>query len=177
MASDLVLVLHSEHRELRELADRCGRPSRGHQDPAEQLRRRLSAHLVALEAVLAPVRDARLDAVAASLRETSADLTAPGRDEVAASAERVAEAEERQLLPLLEDVLLVNRRRMGTVFRMKRDAALRGEASAAVRRQRSQTELYELARRAGLAQRSRMTLAELDEAVSEWERAQAGRTP
>jgi hypothetical protein len=58
---------------------------------------------------------------------------------------------------------------MGKVFRIRRDAVLRG-GHARQHRQRSHTELYELARRAGLENRSTMTQAQLQAAVAHWER-------
>jgi hypothetical protein len=53
---------------------------------------------------------------------------------------------------------------MGKVFRMRRDANLRSGHDGS-RRRRSQTELYEMARRAGVEHRSRMTQAQLQAAL------------
>ncbi len=61
-------------------------------------------------------------------------------------------------------------------FRTRRDALLRSTLLTS-RRQRSQTELDEIARRAGVPNRSRMTQAQLQAEVFEWEqqRRRAGR--
>ena len=71
---------------------------------------------------------------------------------------------ERHIVALLEQLGLDERRRLGKVFRIRRDAQLRGSSSGS-RRRRSQTELYEMARRAGVEHRSRMTQAQLQAAI------------
>jgi hypothetical protein len=109
-----------------------------------------------------------------ALGQAEEALAAPTRQGLARAAVALAAAEAAAVLPRLADLPINERRRIGKVFRIKRDGALRG-AGPATRRQRSQTELYELARRAGVEQRSRMTLAQLEAAVSAWERDQAAR--
>jgi len=173
MASDIGLVLRTEHRDLLILADRCGRASRGFQDPAADLERRLRAHIAAanesamsaVSSTGAPELRHALEAAVASLDGGS---TTGGA--LAEVARRLVEAEQAQVLPVLEErVPLPERRRMGRVFRIRRDAVLRA-AHAHPHRQRSQTELYELARRAGLEHRSTMTQSQLQAAVEEWQR-------
>jgi hypothetical protein len=176
MASDIGIVLRSEHRDLVLLADQCGRMSRGLHDPAADLRRRLRAHLIAAEEEVYPfVRSSpskhqagllhAVDLVGAALED---EVVA--REELAQVALSLVEAERCALLLALATQLpIAERRRMGKVFRMRRDAVLR-TAHARQNRQRSQTELYELARRAGLEHRSTMTQAQLQVAVAEWER-------
>ena len=74
--------------------------------------------------------------------------------------------DEQSILLILESLELLTRRRMGKVFRIHRNAAVRA-ASSTGRRRRSQTELYELARRAGVEHRSRMTQSELQAAIED----------
>jgi hypothetical protein len=176
MASDIGLILGSEHRDLLVLADRCGRVSRGFQDPGADLARRLVAHLVAAEAEvyscqrapdppdLADLRDA-VERVDAALGSGAAE-----RAELALVARGLGDVERGGGLPVLAARLpIAERRRMGRVFRIRRDAVLRG-AHSRPNRQRSQSELYELARRAGVERRSTMTQAQLQAAVAQWER-------
>lgn len=172
MASDIVLVLRSEHREILALAEQCSRASRGFHDPPEDLRRRLTAHLAASAAItLRGGRPREIDVALDALREDLAKAR-----EVASAARALVSFEQESALPWLEGVLIGDRRRMGKVFRVKREGALRQTTGTQKRRRRSQTELYEQARRAGIEQRSRMTLPQLEAAVSAWERNQAGRS-
>jgi hypothetical protein len=176
MASDIGIVLRSEHRDLLILADQCGRMSRGLHDPVADLRRRLRAHLTAAEAEVYPVVRSSsspnqagllraVQTVGAALMDESV-----AREELAQVARSLVEAERSAVvLALAAQLPIDERRRMGRVFRMRRDAVLR-TAHARQNRQRSQTELYELARRAGLEHRSTMTQAQLQAAVAEWER-------
>ncbi|HEX6887043.1 MAG TPA: hypothetical protein VF143_02965, partial [Candidatus Nanopelagicales bacterium] len=99
------------------------------------------------------------------------EFAEPTRAGIAQAATALIEAERAVVIPKLAAMPISERRRIGKVFRIRRETALR-HATTATRRQRSQTELYELARRAGVEQRSRMTLAQLEAAVSAWERAQ-----
>lgn len=174
MVSDIVLVLRSEHRDLMDLADQCSRPSRGFEDPVGRLHDRLSAHLSALERVgmgtarwlgdgTGPIPDV--------LEQLRGETTRPAtRESTPALARAVVAREDRDVIPQLESELpILERRRAGKSFRIVRDSALRGRHPSS-RRVRSQSELYALARRAGLEQRSRMTQAQLQRAVEEWER-------
>lgn len=168
MAVDIVLVLGSEHRRLRQLVERCGRSSRGFHDPAHELHMALRAHILAATAEVYPT--------AASLRQPSpwpADVIArtrqtaesgrPSRSELATTTDQLIEVEQ-YVIALLEGLDVTDRRRLGKVFRIRRDALLRNAGSGS-RRRRSQTELYEMARRAGVEHRSRMTQAQLQAAI------------
>lgn len=167
MAVDVVLVLQSEHRKLQQLVERCGRTSRGFHDPVADLAHALYAHMSAATGEIYPTT-ARLagsawPAARAAQISSAAESEAPETLQQAAGA--LARFEEEHVLPLLEERLeLEARRRLGKVFRMRRDAAARS-ASTSRRRHRTQTELYELARRAGIEHRSRMTQAELQAAI------------
>jgi hypothetical protein len=176
MASDIVLVLGTEHRDLRILADQCGRLSRGFHDPVAGLRRRLQAHVAAADLEVFPALSRSssppnlanlvnaVELVGAALGDASV-----AREELAKVAWGLVEAERSDVLSALATQLpIAERRRMGKVFRMRRDAVMRA-VHARHNRQRSQTELYELARRAGLKHRSTMTQAQLQAAVAEWE--------
>lgn len=176
MASDIGLVLGSEHRDLLVLADQCGRMSRGFQDPVGDLCRRLRAHLVAANEEVYPVLRSlvctdQVDGLwlaVESARSLSYDSVA--REEVAAVTRGLVAAERAAVLPVVTAQMpIAERRRMGKVFRIRRDAVLRS-APAQQHRHRSQTELYELARRAGVEHRSTMTQAQLEAAVAQWER-------
>ena len=172
MASDIELVLRSEHRDLLRLADRCGRASRGFQDPAADLQGRLRAHVAAVsEGPLDVVSALGANALPDALEEARAALDGSATGEVLArEARRLVEVEQAELLPILaERVPLPVRRWMGQVFRIRRDAVVRA-SHAPAHRQMSQTELYELARRAGVEHRSTMTQSELQAAVQEWQR-------
>lgn len=173
MAVDVVLVLQSEHRKLHQLVERCSRPSRGFHDPVADLQQALDAHLAAATAEIYPTA-ARLagpdwppEAVS-RIREAVDSVSGDSDDAHAALLQATTELvalEEHHVLPHLEQrVELAPRRRLGKVFRMRRDAAVRN-AGTSHRRHRTQTELYELARRAGIEHRSRMTQAELQAAI------------
>ena len=100
-----------------------------------------------------------------------AEATEIGADELIRAAKELVGAEVRFVLPAVESLELNVRRRMGKVFRMRRDANLRNGDSGS-RRRRSQTELYEMARRAGVEHRSSMTQAQLQEALEARSRRQ-----
>ncbi len=176
MASDIRLVLSSEHRDLLILADQCARISRGLHDPVADLRHRLQAHVAAAEAEVYPVLRSLSGASLTNLLHAVERVAAAlgdetvAREELALVARDLVEAEQAGvLLSLAAQLPIAERRRMGKVFRIRRDAVLRA-VHARQNRHRSQTELYELARRAGLEHRSTMTQAQLQEAVAEWER-------
>jgi hypothetical protein len=180
VASDIILVLRSDHRELRVLADQCRRPSRGFERPDEDLHRRLTAHTQAAQEIVYPAAAQAAGSTGESefrqvLAAVHAQLENPSREGLADAACALVECESTLVIPTLDTLIIEDRRRMGKVFRIHRERSLRHSVSAG-RRQRSQTELYELARRAGLEQRSRMTQAQLEEAVSAWERAHAPRS-
>lgn len=169
MAVDIVLVLRSEHRRLQQLVSRCGRSSRGFHDPVSELHQALRAHILAATAEIYPAAAKASDPAswpAESLTEvrTLVERQHPDHRDMVLAAGVLVEAEERAVLPLLEHFELGQRRRLGKVFRIRRDAMSRS-SSESHRRRRSQTELYELARRAGVEHRSRMTQAELQAAV------------
>lgn len=177
VASDIALVLRTEHRQLKVLADRCGRDGRGFQDPVADLRRELIAHLSAVRGEVYPavpdVVPQAGDGSTNAAPTTAEDVADPDAD-VAAMALRVVAFEEAHVVPALEQGLsLAERRRIGKVFRIRRTGAARA-AGTGQRRQRSQSELYEAARRAGVEQRSRMTVAQLQAAVEAVERSRTG---
>ena len=159
MASDILLVLKSDHRTLGLLADRCTRQARGFAEPRRDLERALSAHLTATAAEVYP--RLRLDG-------PGLDPAALQNAEAAQLIEHLAQVrsfEEADVVPALARRPLEERRRIGKVFRIRRDAALRSFGTSR-RRPPSQPELYELARRAGVEHRSRMTAAQLHAAVA-----------
>jgi hypothetical protein len=175
MASDVVLVLRSEHRDLLILADRCRRMSRGFQDPEADLRGRLQAHVAAVDVETCPVLRSLSAADLGDLRNAVTLVGAAlgdesvGREELAQVVWGLVEAERSDVMrALVAQLPIAERRRAGKVFRMRRDAVLRAEHSRH-HRQRSQTELYELARRAGVEHRSTMNQAQLQAAVARWE--------
>jgi hypothetical protein len=168
MAVDITLVLASEHRRLRQLIDRCGRSSRGFHDPVKELQNALRAHVLAASAEVYPT--------AATLGSPSdwpaedlvrvrqlAESARPTRSELVRAAGTLIDAEQH-VLAVLPSLELTDRRRLGKVFRIRRDSLLRGVVAGS-RRRRSQTELYELARRAGVEHRSRMTQVQLQAAI------------
>jgi hypothetical protein len=170
MAVDIVLVLRSEHRRLLRLCDRCGLSSRGFHDPLGDLRNAMRAHIVAASAEIYPTaalmrgQDDWLGARLAQIRWVvqSEDMAV---DRIVGAAHHLMAMEEQHVIDVLAESMEVpERRRMGKVFRIRRDAAMRGSAAGS-RRRRSQTELYELARRAGVEHRSRMTQAQLQAAI------------
>ena len=168
MAVDIVLVLGSEHRRLRQLVERCGRSSRGFHDPVRELQKVLRAHIVAASAevyptaaTLGPPSQWPAEAIAGVRQQ--AESGRPTRSELAAAADGLIGV-ELYVMSLLEGLELTDRRRLGKVFRIRRDALLRSAGNAS-RRRRSQTELYEVARRAGVEHRSRMTQAQLQAAI------------
>lgn len=157
MASDIVLVLRSEHRDLLLLADQRGRASRGFHDPETGLRSRLHAHVAAAEAEVYPTLRSSgspnvSDLLHAVERVAGAlDDTAITREELAEVAQDLVAAERSAVLLFLAAQMPIGeRRRMGRVFRKRRDAALR-VTQGHHHRNVSQTELHELARRAGLS--------------------------
>lgn len=169
MAVDIALVLQSEHRRIRQLVDRCGRSSRGFHDPAAELAMVLRVHFdVAAREVypsvidLAPAwPDDRVNAVGQVIMTD--EVTAP--DLIGAAGELIS-VESDVVVPVLQEGKDVDeRRRLGKVFRLRRDAQVRA-LNRSHRRQPSQTELYEMARRAGVQQRSKMTQAQLQQAIA-----------
>lgn len=167
MAVDVVLVLQSEHRKLHQLVERCGRPSRGFHDPVADLQHALYAHMVAATAEIYPTA-ARLSGSlwpAEAVTEIRKAAESESSDALRAATADLVRMEEQYVLGLFgEHLELDARRRLGKVFRIRRDAAARSAATSR-RRHRTQTELYELARRAGIEHRSRMTQAELQAAI------------
>jgi hypothetical protein len=169
MAVDIVLVLRSEHRHIQQLIDRCGRASRGFHDPAAELHQALRAHVLAATAEIYPTAAKACDPQEWPAERLTSVRTLVERDRIKDSeakqaAEDLVGAEESSVIPSLEGLELAQRRRLGKVFRIRRDALAR-QAAGSRRRRRSQTELYELARRAGVEHRSRMTQAELQAAI------------
>jgi hypothetical protein len=175
MASDLALVLPSAHRRLRARLERCTRPARGMDDPDAELARELAAHTQAavheiyraegLVRLLPEGGASRLTQVAQEVQQV---LAGPSVDpaRLARLTTAVISTEEALLLPVLQDAMpLPERRRLGKVYRLRRDAALRAAGPARRHRTASHSELYERARRAGVSQRSRMTVAELEQAL------------
>ena len=162
MAVDITLVLSSEHRRLRRLIDRCGRPQRGFGDPVADLRAALLAHVSAAGTEVYPIVPIEMD-LDRLLDVASAAQSS--REDLVEAAEKVIAVEQSQVVGVLADAVEPGRRRrMGRAFRARRDASLR-RAGPPRRRLRSQTELYELARRAGVQHRSDMTQAQLQEAL------------
>jgi hypothetical protein len=172
MASDLVLVLSSEDRRLARLSERSRRSFRGLQDPRSDLRRAVSAHAAAGRSELLPGLGGWPDVAG---WEALLDEVADASDGYVLSVvEALLTVEQQSLLPwLAESTSVDDRRRLGTLYRVRRDMAARAPAS---RPGLTRTELYERARRAGVENRSRMTQAELGAAVDAWERQQATRT-
>jgi hypothetical protein len=167
MAVDIVLVMRSEHRRVQQLIDRCGRASRGFHDPVQELLQVLRAHMLAATAEIYPsaVKVNPANWPADRLTEVRTLLERePRADEVTHAAEVLVTAEAEHVLPLLESLEVTARRRLGKVFRIRRDALVRASGNSH-RRRRSQTELYEAARRAGVEHRSRMTQAQLHAAI------------
>lgn len=169
MAVDIALVLQSEHRRIRQLISRCSRSSRGFHDPVSELEAEVRRHLEIAQQEVYPTSRTlcdhwpqdTLDRIRAVLGDQSATLP-----QVIEAADALIEFESEVVIPSLQqekDVL--DRRRIGKVFRMRRDAAVR-TTKKAHRKAPSQTELYEIARRAGVEQRSRMTQAELQKAIT-----------
>lgn len=171
MAVDIVLVLRSEHRRIRQEVDRCGRSSRGFADPAAELQLTLRAHMLAATAEVYPTAAKLSDpstwpAETLTSVRTTVEQDDPDDGTLKQAATDLMQAEATSVLPVLEQRLEIPaRRRMGKVFRIRRDANARTAAAGQRRRHRSQTELYELARRAGVEHRSHMTQAELEAAV------------
>lgn len=169
MAVDIVLVLRSEHRHIQQLLDRCGRASRGFHDPTAELHQALRSHVLAATAEIYPTAAKSSDPHTWPAERLTVVRTLVEREHLdIGSAQRAVEelvtAEEGSVLPVLENLELAQRRRLGKVFRIRRDALTR-QSTGSRRRRRSQTELYELARRAGVEHRSRMTQAELQAAI------------
>lgn len=169
MAVDIALVLQSEHRRIQQLVQRCGRTSRGFHDPAAELATTLRIHLDVANREVYPTAKVltvrwpgdqleRVEAMVLSEDGTS--------EELIEAAEMLISAESEVVVPaLLHGQDVPERRRLGKVFRLRRDAMARS-MKGSHRRQPSQTELYELARRAGVEQRSKMTQAELQQAIT-----------
>jgi len=163
MASDIVIVLRGEHRQLRLAAERCSRTARGLEDPFGDLRAALLGHVEAMAVEVNPALPENLDNWQARQEQLKACPDAGLVD----AAQLAVALERDQILPLLQELPVSARRRLGRAFRIRRAALDRTHAQAAARRRSAAThsELYELARQAGIQQRSRMTKAELLRAV------------
>jgi hypothetical protein len=174
MASDIALLLAAEHRVLAQLADRAERSSRGVVDPVAELQCRLTAHAQSVRSDVLPMAERRADEVEAGglaelRRALDRVIDSGGAGRSAAMARTLVAHERVTLVPVLErHVPIAERRRAGKVYRIHRDAAVRA-LSGPTRAARSRTELYEMARRAGIEHRSRMTQRELQDAVEDWE--------
>lgn len=165
MASDILLILATEHRELLQLADRCGRWVRGFEDPEGDLSRRLVTYAQAASVEVYPsVRAGAAGDLLLASAVAASDPELVG-DSLTGAARALVAVEQEVLLPLISERLhLAERRRVGKRFRLRREACLR-RVPAVPRRSRSHSELYEQARRAGVENRSRMTQSQLQAAV------------
>jgi len=163
MASDILIVLRSEHRQLRLATERCSRTARGLEDPFGDLRAALLGHLEAMALEVNPALPENIDDW---LSRQDRVRSLPNTQLVSA-AEATIGLERDQLLPLLQELSVPARRRLGRAFRIRREASVRAhiQATAGRRSVASQSELYELARQAGIHRRSRMTKAELHRAL------------
>jgi hypothetical protein len=169
MAVDVVLVLNSEHRRLAQLVERCGRPRRGLHDPAAELQQALHAHMVAATAEIYPAAARRCPprgwpGEGLTGVRVAAEQEPPDVGRLQEAAQSLVTMERETVIPALDGLEVPARRRLGKVFRIRRDAAARNAASSH-RRHRTQTELYEVARRVGIEHRSRMTQAQLQSAL------------
>jgi hypothetical protein len=165
MASDIVLVLRSEQRSLDLLAQRCSRRSRGLEDPFGDLRAGLLSHVEAVAQEVAPTLRG-FGEQAEWLQAMRQHILAAADNDLPREASEVVEFERIELLPAVASLAVEHRRRLGKAFRIRREASQRARGQGRRRPAVSQTELYEQARRAGISQRSRMSHAELWEAVS-----------
>ena len=130
MAVDIALVLRSEHRRLKELAARCGRTSRGFHDPPSDLQKALRAHVLAAAAEVYPTAAQKSTANGWPAQEfaeirKAAEANTISADELVRAVEDLVDAEMQFVVPAVESLELNARRRMGKVFRMRRDANLR----------------------------------------------------
>jgi hypothetical protein len=173
MASDVVLVLESRHRRMRELLDRSRRPARGLADPVGELAREAAGHAAAAAELLAITRDRGLLPAdgAATLGARCSELAdaarrpEPDAAELASLVEETLRAEQ-QLLPAWAQAHVDLRRRWGRSYRSVLESTRRSVGPPRNRGVPSRTELYERARRAGISQRSRMSVSELLAAVA-----------
>lgn len=175
MASDVLLVLGSRQRRLLELAERCRRPARGLADPVADLAREAVGDSAAMAHLIESTRrlvDAAAAHQAIAVRATIDTVARRSPIDVTAllGAVDVLLATQEPLLAGWSQARVDHRRQWGRTYRRVAANAERAMRSAGSRSLPSGTELYERARRAGVAQRSRMTVRQLHAAVEAAER-------
>jgi hypothetical protein len=175
VANDVVLVVGSQQRRLRELASRCHRPARGLADPTADLARAAAGQAAAVVTVSELGRRLVDEALAARARRLCAAVDREARrdpidaDALLARVDQLLDV-ERALADAWSGARLDHRRQWGRAYRRAATGAERALAAASSRSTPSGTELYERARQAKVAQRSRMTVRELQAAVLAAER-------
>jgi hypothetical protein len=184
MGTNVVRLMRIEHRRISALAHRLdGKHRQGANLPA-QLASELAAHAYATTAELLPFTESKSGTLDGRCRATVDQLTAiaaeldESEDGVSrATVERTLTAladhvaEEAEILDTLEQTTEVTRLRMlGDAFCRARDHAFksRGDKPHRYRRpEASRAELYERARRHGIAGRSSMTRDQLAAALQD----------
>lgn len=185
MGANVVRLVRTDHRRIRELLNRLSRRYRAGEALPAQLVTELLAHVAATESTLLPFAESRIDhlddaysqslerlaAAGAELADAVHPVPAEVVEGVAAALIDHIEIEERAALQPLDESVTVERLRMlGENFRRARDARLKSKGESARRYYRpavSRAELYERARYRGIEGRSTMSRSELLSALRE----------
>lgn len=174
MGHSIVVSLDRDHERLIQISDRLGSASRGRESLGNQLRTLFVGHLRAETAVACRVVGHGGYAGAERQAMPSLDALAAGAEDPRLLAEwqawladHIADV-RRLVLALRADSGPGRLEQIAVAYEHRRAveaAALRPVRSTPRRLDRSRTELYEQARRAGITGRSAMTRAELIEAL------------
>lgn len=185
MGANVIRLVRTDHRRIRELIDRLGRRYRAGEVLPARVLGELSAHVDASMVTLLPFAESRipglepayeqsldeLAAAAAELPDAIHPVPAAVVDLLVAAVTEHIEVEERTVLQPLDKEVSVERLRMlGEGFRRSRDSRLKAQGDAAHRYHRppvSRAELYERARHRGIEGRSTMSRSELLSALRE----------
>lgn len=185
MGANVIRLVRTDHRRIRDLTDRLGRRYRAGEALPARVVGELAAHVDASTATLLPFAESRIPGLEPAYEHTLDELAAAAAELedaahpvppavvgmlLAAVTEHIAIEERTVLQPLDEEVSVERLRMLGESFRRSRDSRLKAKGDAAKRYHRppaSRAELYERARYRGIEGRSTMSRSELLSALRE----------
>ena len=179
MGSNIIRIVRADHRRIEDLVERLGRPHRADDSLRRRLAAEIAGHADASARALLPFAESRVSDLG-DARRSLEELTDLARrldecvDPVPADLlerarsvlHRHVEVEEGATLRPLDHVARVSRlREVGDAFRRRSAAVVAARRPASPRATAARAELYERARRYGIAGRSSMSRDELHAAL------------